>query len=441
MANNVENKSSNMIRRNMSRWSEFPKELCEAVLSKSSLKGILRFKAVCPSWGAAVDECTKSSSFTCLPETSWLVLPQDLNKDEAIDGSRFYSLEGSFYSSNISMPEESRDAICFGSSHGWLVLLNNQLEFMISSPLLSGIQLPLPPLNTFPDILGITYHKGTAYAYNIVDDHFTVKWKTAEEIKKHLEYIEETKETFETWDITCVKDLRSKMRAKGVLSSRPTCSNKDKIGVMVMYIFGDENNCRYNSLAFCTTSDHKWTKLEERRWYVEIMGYDNEFYVLKENYGVDVWDFSTFSIPIKKMEIKIVASAIPRGVNTRFPKVYMIKEGAGLMLVVDFQTYAQIRFGIYKLDNVVCPLGTSPAWMEVQSIGSNALVLGSNNSIVMSSHDSLRCDEDSIYYAYKRNWMSPSYNLGVFSLRNKSAGKKKVCKLPMDFEPLAYSGS
>ncbi|XP_050373411.1 uncharacterized protein LOC126791057 [Argentina anserina] len=406
-----------IIRGNMSRWSGLPKDLCQHILSGSTLKGINRFKAVCPSWSAAADEMIKSPTFTCSPETTWLVLPGDMNKGEAIDGSsRFYSLDGNFYNSNTNMPEETREAICFGSSHGWLVLLNDQLDFMLTTPFLPGIQLSLPPLKTFPDILSITYHKGTTYAYNIVD-HFKLERKTA---------ILPIKE-----DFTSVKDLASKlMRAKAVLSSRPTFSSKDQIGVMVIYMFGLEE-IRYNSLAFCTTSDHKWTKLEERKWYMEIMGRDNEFFVLMKDYTVDVWNFGTSSIPMKKMEIKPDACALLAGPTKKCHKVYLIKTaGTGLMLVAMDYHMSLDRLHVYQME------GETPVWKEVESIGNNVLVLGSNNSRVMSHHESLRCDSDSIYYVKKSN--SGSYNLKVFSLKDKS--NKEVCELPVDFEPLAFSG-
>ncbi|KAL6194715.1 hypothetical protein ACLB2K_035791 [Fragaria x ananassa] len=132
------------------------------------------------------------------------------------------------------------------------------------------------------------------------------------------------------------------------------------------------------------------------------MGCDNEFYVLMEDDSVDVWDFSISSIPMKNMEIK-PPHALVAGLR-RFHQVYMHKTaGTGLMLVaVDLRSpLDRDRLHVYKLE------GTSPVWKEVESIGSNALVLGSNNSIVMSHHDSLRGDGDSIYYGKQsapRSW-------------------------------------
>ncbi|KAI5348234.1 hypothetical protein L3X38_001121 [Prunus dulcis] len=53
---------------------------------------------------------------------------------------------------------------------------------------------------------------------------------------------------------------------KVALPCRPTCGNKNNIGVLLMYNYKDGCNC----LAFWTPADNNWTKLDGQKRYLDV---------------------------------------------------------------------------------------------------------------------------------------------------------------------------
>lgn len=252
-----ENVQSNQIKRGTSRWSELPIYPCALISSKQSFANVLRFKAVFPSWDKAVkfvSHSSLSSSFPCLPEPPWILLPQYTDDD----GFRFSSLEGKVNSLK-NTPDELRhgNSICLGSSQGWLFFLWNkkQLQPLLLNPV-SGIQLPLPRFKTFSDIISIQYKTQSAER-----ELCTIKFKTSTHANNQIQGTE-------SYNVGSAKDLARHI-SKVVLCSRPSCSSSKKnIGVLVMYDFTDRWLNLYrnsNYLAFCTTTDRRWRELAKHR--------------------------------------------------------------------------------------------------------------------------------------------------------------------------------
>ncbi|VVA39145.1 PREDICTED: F-box [Prunus dulcis] len=231
-------------------WSELPIDPFQLILSKLSPGNILRLEAVCRPWLKAIKYISRSSpSFTCLPEPPLLLAFQDEGKD----GVGFYSLEGKFY----NMPKQlcHGDSICIGSSHGWLLFLSNKKQLLLLNPVSVGIQLLLPPLDTF------------LYSIDPVLQNSGRHWR--------------------------------QRILKVAVSLQPTCGYKKSIGVLLMYNYhGSKDGC--NCLAFCTPADNKWTKLAGQKAYVDVTSDRNGFYALNVDYSVEVWDFTNSLIPIKK---------------------------------------------------------------------------------------------------------------------------------------------
>ncbi|CAL8990181.1 unnamed protein product, partial [Prunus brigantina] len=147
------------------------------------------------------------------------------------------------------------DSICIGSSHGWLLFLSHKKQPLLLNPVSAGIQLLLPPLNTF--------------LYSI--DPEIILRKSGR--------------------------LWQRRMPKVALSCRPTCGNKTNIGVLLMYNYKD--GC--NRLAFCTPADNNWTKLDGQKRYLDVTSDGNCFYALNVDYSVEVWEFTNSLIPIKKI--------------------------------------------------------------------------------------------------------------------------------------------
>ncbi|KAL6194659.1 hypothetical protein ACLB2K_035740 [Fragaria x ananassa] len=301
---------STKLRSRKPNWSELPIDPCETILSKLTPKSILRFKAVCPSWKRAVEFILRSSSFTCAPEPPWHLLPQQ----DGHCGFRFYSLEGKTYNLNKNIPEELGHRVCLGSDQGWLLVLvlqkMNFSKLLLFNPL-SGTQLLLPPLRSFPDILYIAHYH----------DEDSSKIKSEVHIKITNPDPTTPPRSF-CLEIRLAEDIRTKFRTTAViLSSRPILNSNNKrsssIGVFVLYRYVTQMMRGY-SLAFCTTADDEWTKLDEQRAYRDITSYENQLYALCcdhqditsfenalccDQSTVQVWDFVS-SFPAKNWKSK-----------------------------------------------------------------------------------------------------------------------------------------
>ncbi|XP_021806965.1 probable F-box protein At4g22165 [Prunus avium] len=354
-------------------WSELPIDPFELILSKLSPRNILRLEAVCRPWLKAIKYISRSSlSFTCLPEPPLLLAFQDEGKD----GVGFYSLEGKFY----NMPKQlcHGDSICIGSSHGWLLFLSNKKQLLLLNPLYAGIQLLLPPLDTF--------------LYSIVPVIILQIQKSGRHWRQRM--------------------------LKVAVSLQPTCGNNKNIGVLLMYNYHGSKDGR-NCLAFCTPADNKWTKLAGQKPYVDVTSDRNGFYALNVDYSVEVWDFTNSLIPIKKLEIIPAGVPLELKLDDWFPKPCIAKTGASdLFLVQRISSLPMppVRFVVYKLEYNNRDGTCTSGWTKVESIGNHALVLGLNQSIFVTPQEFDH--ENSIYFTY-----APSYDtrfLCAYNLRGKT---------------------
>ncbi|KAL6194636.1 hypothetical protein ACLB2K_035717 [Fragaria x ananassa] len=354
---------STKLRSRKPNWSELPIDPCETILSKLTPKSILRFKAVGPSWKRAVEFILRSSSFTCAQEPPWHLLHQQ----DGHCGFCFYSFEGKTYNLKKNMREELGHSVCLTSYQGWLLLVLQKMNFsklLLFNPL-SGTQLLLPPLRSFPDIL---------YIAHIHDDGSS---------KIHIKIANPDPTTPPQsfcLDIKSAGDIRRKFITKAViLSSRPILNSNNKrsssIGVFVMYRYVTQKMMRGFSLAFCTTEDDEWTKLDEQRAYRDITSYENQIYALCwDHTTVQVWDLVMSSFPVKKLEIKVDAPSIVLDTPTNWFRIpYIIKTGVDdlflVVLLLDRSFMEPTVFHLFKRDS-------NDRWMAVDSIGDHALVLG-----------------------------------------------------------------
>ncbi|KAL6126765.1 hypothetical protein ACLB2K_074810 [Fragaria x ananassa] len=222
-------------------WSELPIDVLELILSKLSVRYILRLQAVSRSFYNSVKyvlQSSSSSSFTCLAEPPWIYLGVDRR------GFRFQSLyqDRKIYLLNQNnMARKFRHYICVGSSQSWLLLLGKTLDLTLLNPIFA-VQFPLPPCTTIPCFSSF--------------DHSTVN----------------------VW-----------------------LSQLYPVRVSIMYGEGPYHiaYCTTEADGEWTKLD-KYTR---KGLYMNSCCYLDQLYALREDMTVEVWDFST-SLPIKRMEIR-----------------------------------------------------------------------------------------------------------------------------------------
>lgn len=111
-------------------WSEIDddKEILIIIIKRLSRVEQIRLGIVCCSWRRIVKEYIPLSE--AIP---WLMIP--LKPEE--DGCCFYSVdEGKFYLQRKSVFKDFGRRHFIGSSHGWLVLLDERLNLYLLNPFL-----------------------------------------------------------------------------------------------------------------------------------------------------------------------------------------------------------------------------------------------------------------------------------------------------------------
>lgn len=125
-----------------SSWSDLPAELLELILKKLSFVDVIPFKAVCSSWRSAAAQL--QSQYHSIQITPWLMLPNGQEDDHTsrcflnLAENKVYKFENAFEVEGLG-----NDPWCVGSSHGWLVILDDMkpthlslipsLEFRLNS--------------------------------------------------------------------------------------------------------------------------------------------------------------------------------------------------------------------------------------------------------------------------------------------------------------------
>lgn len=306
---------------------------------------------------------------------------------------------------------------CVGSSHGWLVYVDQQAALCLFNPLtLARIHLPtIKPLLSLVDI-----HKAKG-------DEWVV-------------YTSKGKGIFGT------DYLRDRFILKAILSADPFHNNNFSYGVIVIYCNSFTNQpISEKKLAFWRCGDLTWTPLDGcQEFYCDITCYNNKLFALGLDGSVEVWDFDK-SFAIKKTTY--IKPCFPqRSVETsqsygkKFPKyLYLVESSGDLLLVVRFIKvfpaasrstsdlicpYMTMLFHVYKMDF------NRKEWIPVHSLGDRALFLGNaHHSLSLStqhvSNVSEKLQENSIYFTDDYHLrvsvsdISPGgHDLGIFNLED-----------------------
>src|SRR4051812_6364845 len=109
-------------------WLAFPAEILGLILENLRLPDYIRFSSVCVSWNSVVS----SKMYRPKPQPPWLLIPDYADADETT--SSFFDLSDK-KTYKIRLPDPPiRRRICIGSSHGWLITVDEILEMHLLNP-------------------------------------------------------------------------------------------------------------------------------------------------------------------------------------------------------------------------------------------------------------------------------------------------------------------
>ncbi|KAH7841427.1 hypothetical protein Vadar_029758 [Vaccinium darrowii] len=321
----------------MSNWAELQRDLLIEIAKRGAfLEDFSVFSRVCRSWrSVAVKENFKGSQ-----QFPWLMLAEENNSDYR----GFVSATEGNLIGKLLLPE-AKGKRCL-ETLGWLVTVSAAGDMNLLDPI-SRFQIPLPHISTFK------HYQGDIPI-----------------------------------DFLCIQ--------KAVLSSRPCISSKENNYVlMVIY-----EACGF--LGFWKPGDMAWTTIETRpSAFCDITYYHGQFYTVNSAGNIFVCD-----VGLRDPTVVYLCGGISREI-LEFKQPYIVESNGEVLVVVQdrylldysgdygdeeededadsgFYTkdedeskidYRTKEFRVYKVDL------RNWEWVELQSLGDNALFVGDNASI------------------------------------------------------------
>ncbi|KAF2324740.1 hypothetical protein GH714_016570 [Hevea brasiliensis] len=272
----------------MSMWAELPSELLQVIAEKhTNYVDYLFTRAVCKSWQKAIAK--RPHNLLC--QLPFLLLPyhQDIP-----DHRGFYNIPNDITYS-LQLPEAFEKRCC-GSSHGWLIMVEDSPSIFLLNPL-KRARIELPSLSSFP-----TFPTDLVFenSQNLNED-FIIREKL---------------------------HIRDTFIVKAILSTDPSSATD----FIVVVIYGFNEN-----LAFFRSGDTAWSVVDEASQtsrYKDVQFRQGKLYAVDQMGGISV-----FSVENNTM-IR-VADPPPISPRTGF------KQWNYGILDYGYQTR---RFMIYKLD-------------------------------------------------------------------------------------------
>ncbi|CAK7346101.1 unnamed protein product [Dovyalis caffra] len=305
-------------------WSELPSELLQLIAEKhTNYVDYLFTRAACKSWQAAITK--KPHNVLC--QLPLLLLPYHQNNP---DHRGLYNIpDDKTYS--IELPE-TYEKRCCGSSHGWLIMVENSPAIFLLNPLTRArIELPsLSSVSTFPTEVVFENSRNLNVNY----------------VRREKLYVRDT------------------FVIKATISADPSLT----ASFVVAIIYGFNEN-----LAFCRSGDVDWTLIDETSQparYKDIMFCAGKFYVVDQMGRISVCTMADMPTMIHLPH--------PPQISPRmgYKQWYLASLNEELLLVARYRKvipdyeYKTDRFDVYGLDAD----GTN--WLKLENLSDHMLFLG-----------------------------------------------------------------
>ncbi|KAI3783296.1 hypothetical protein L1987_42373 [Smallanthus sonchifolius] len=370
---------------NSVNWSDLPPELHETIAKKLKIhKDYIHFRSVCLSWRNSTPQIPKH-----LPsQLPWLMLPRGTNQDPQSNLRSFLSISDNKIH-RINLPEDSDNHRRCGSSHGWLVILDQTPKISIVNPITQSKQY-LPPLSSFPNV--------TNFAPNETGREYTIK-------------------TSDDDVYTCSsKEMRDSFIKKVIFSSSPSNENVDYYALAVLNQTGD--------LAYCKKGDQSWKFIDDANSYCEdVVYYKDCFYAVSKHGTIAKCDVSGRSPSVSFIETQRQVGGDMQYLVSLKDELLLVTRYTELEFNMDHNkldiVYKTSEFQVYKL------VLNGLKWEGVSELDGHTLFLGENSSMAFCASDFPGCKRDCIYFTddyseWNYDGANGNHDLGVYDLGNGS---------------------
>lgn len=397
-----------MNKKRQSLWSDLPSELLELIALKLSMVEVARFKSVCSSWNNAARG---------YPTGPFLMVPSPADDQE--QSLQFFSFqEGEEKKKLVFTAKDNLEKLldngrCVGSSHGWLIVQDKFANPWLLN-FFTGKEIQIPKRETFPHIHSIE---------EIDDENFEVKYNPKFDKYPHC---------VSKW----FKDLQKDLIQKAVLSTNPSLDKNFKVAIIFSSV---------SRLAYWNESKegHKWTVLGHSCDYKDVVWDEERLCAINGQGIVEVWDLKS-SVPTRKICVSPQNPGIFE-VGFRFDalQLYLACSNGGIFviaryigdmvnengevvdeadLLLDDDThplvcpYRTLNFKVFKLDLIQETLS------EVKSLQDQAMIVGGNQTVLLSTKDFDGLKKDSVYFSdnywdrIDEDYMYGGHDVGIFNL-------------------------
>ncbi|KAH7658571.1 F-box domain-containing protein [Dioscorea alata] len=347
-------------------YANLSRDILQEIIKFLSFSDYIRLSVVCSAW----HEVAKERHHFLQKQLPWLI---SFNND----CSRFLNLsEEKVYQIEIS---ELHGRLCVGSSHGWLITIDIDLNMNLLDPF-SKAQVKLPQLE---------YD-----ASNALHKHFYESFRLHEpEIRRDM------------------------FIYKGVLSGNPY---KSFDYIVIVILFGNFK------LGFWRPGDLIWTTIDSDFFVEDVIWYNGAFYVVGAHGQVCLVELG---MNHKLIEISSTCDNDYLRVNRHLEGMekYLVDFMGDLVLVYrhyiegnndEDDDYHTRSFMLFKLDQKV------NKFIELKSINNNILVLGANHAMLIPTTTVVDKTKSNIIYFsddYKYSKHKYGYNdSGVYNIRDQS---------------------
>ncbi|KAJ3692692.1 hypothetical protein LUZ60_011787 [Juncus effusus] len=345
------------------------------------LPHLRKFAICCKNWYLFAKE--RLQTFDA--DAPLLLLPYN----ETTNTLSFFNLEKSEIH-NLNISELGPPCWIYGSSNGWLGVINNNLDLELLNPL-TRASVPLPRLDS------VTIEK-----YLEMSSDYKPSYARDSYVKK----------------VTIMEDSTS------------------PLNFLVAIIFSAEQ-----TLGLCRLADKEWTVLSARikpppgeieyhRSFKDVIFYNGKVYAL-ETYSVKVFDYFGPGNVRATTSIKIPGRNEEYGVSTSYGS-YLVMSCGNLLYVQRYGEYClpiyggwnePLKLAMTKYFKVYRLGSDKETWIRVYSLEGESLFVGSNDSVSVSTKERPWLKPDCIYFMddlHLPDEFKPSrfeLDNGVFSLK------------------------
>ncbi|CAN6351059.1 unnamed protein product [Urochloa humidicola] len=366
---------------------ELPQDILMNIFATLEIPDLVRVASVCSAWRSAYNTLRDNGQYK-RSQTPCLLYTSESAGENVVC---LYSL-GEKRTYKLTLPEPPiRSRFLIGSSHGWLVTVDDRSEMHLVNPI-TGEQ------STLPSVITIEHVKPTFDESGVVQKY---------EFSRHT-----ARKVFHGPSAHALAELRELLQYKAFVF--PETSKRSYIVALI--------HNPYKQLSFARPGDAKWTWLPPYTQYEDCSYKNGSLYAITIMGEIHAFDLSGSVITIK-MIMGMTENEMP-------DSIYMVHAPWGDLLNVwrmvgdedaNFDTVDHVlsthEIKINKVDIMAKRLE------EFECMHDHVLFLGHNQSLCLSTKDHPHLRANHAYFTddydlYIHGYKNSRRDLGVFNLKN-----------------------